>query len=187
MALKTITTMIASLILRMLGWKQQGQLPQKISSYVIIGAPHTSVFDVVIALLFRRALKLNARFFAKAELVTAWYGFIFKYLGAIPVKRTEKENNVAFACQLFKTNPNFILGMAPEGTRHFTPTWRTGFWFIAQNAQVPIVSIAIDFEHKLLKISEPFYTSNNLEKDMAQITQFFKGIKGFYPKLGTYS
>lgn len=84
---------------------------------------------------------------------------------------------------LFKTKEEFRLGLSPEGTRKKVDKWKTGFYYIAKGANVPIVMATLDFENKKIKISEPYYTTNNKEKDFEFFYAYYKNVKGKNPEL----
>ena len=88
--------------------------------------------------------------------------------------------------QIFKSDPEFKLALAPEGTRSPVKRWKTGFYHIAIAAQVPVVTIGLDFNRKTLVITPPLEISGSLEKDMPAILNFFRSIKGRRPKAIPY-
>ena len=59
---------------------------------------------------------------------------------------------------------------------------RTGFYHIAQKANVPIVMVAFDFDKKEIKIAEPFYAIGSIEDDFEKINRFYSGVKGRIPE-----
>ena len=85
--------------------------------------------------------------------------------------------------QIFEKKEEFRLGISPEGTRKKVMNWKTGFYYIAKGANVPIVMATLDFEHKQIKFSEPYETTNNKEKDFEYFHAFFKGVKGCHSEL----
>jgi 1-acyl-sn-glycerol-3-phosphate acyltransferase len=85
--------------------------------------------------------------------------------------------------ELFNSKDEFRLGLSPEGTRKKVDTWKTGFYFIAKGAKVPIVMATLDFGNKQIKISEPYYTSENMEKDFEVFRDFYRNVKGKNPEL----
>lgn len=148
-------------------------------------APHTSGWDVVVGVLYRAVIGIReARFFGKKELFDSPFGFIFKWLGGTPVDRFSKQNLVEQAVDLFNKNESFILALSPEGTRKRVDKLRTGFYYIAKGAKVPIVMAGFDFKNRKLLLSEPFYTSDNEEEDLRKIIGFFAPIQGKNPELG---
>jgi hypothetical protein len=85
--------------------------------------------------------------------------------------------------QIFENKKEFRLGISPEGTRKKVAAWKTGFYYIAKGAKVPIVMATLDFENKQIKFSEPYDTTNDKEKDFKHFHAFFKGVKGKHSEL----
>ena len=170
------------LFFKIFGWKLQGTIDPSIKKCVVIIAPHTSWYDFYIGVLVRKILNIQIDFVAKKELFKFPFGWYFKWMGGTGLDRTSNQNKVGSIAQLFKTRDIFRLAISPEGTRKKTNRWKTGFYYIAKIAKVPIIMVAFDYEKKTVKFSEPFYTTNDLEKDFSEIHNFYKGIKGKIPE-----
>ncbi|MEN8883850.1 MAG: 1-acyl-sn-glycerol-3-phosphate acyltransferase [Flavobacteriaceae bacterium] len=168
---------------RILGWKLVGNFPSQLKKYVVIAAPHTSWRDFPIAILARNTSGEKINFIGKNSLFKGPFGFIFRSLGGTPVDRTCSNNLVDAIVQIFNTKEQFRLGISPEGTRKKVDKWKTGFYYIAKGAKVPIVMATLDFENKQIKISETYDTTDNKEKDFEYFHSFFKGVKGKKPEL----
>lgn len=169
---------------KLLGWKIVGNATmsqEHIKKAVIIAAPHTSWYDFFIALLLRQVMGIQANFIAKKELFIWPFGYYFRSIGGSPLDRTTGQNKVQAIAQLFNKHDEFRLALAPEGTRKKVEQWKTGFYYIAKAANVPIIMFTLDFENKQNKISEPFYLSNDVEADLKHIKSFFDGVKGKIP------
>ncbi|MEN3324008.1 1-acyl-sn-glycerol-3-phosphate acyltransferase [Mariniflexile soesokkakense] len=170
---------------KVLGWKVVGNTSlskNTIKKAVIIAAPHTSWHDFYIGILLRAVLKVKTNFVGKKELFVFPFGYFFKALGGAPINRSRNENKVDAIVKLFKEKEEFRMAMAPEGTRKKVKEWRTGFYFIAKKANVPIIMFTLDFENKQNKISEPFYTTGDIKADFEFMHHFFEGVKGKVPK-----
>ena len=168
---------------RILGWKLVGNFPSQLKKYVVIAAPHTSWRDFPIAILARNTSGEKINFIGKNSLFKGPFGFIFRSLGGTPVDRTCSNNLVDAIVQIFNTKEQFRLGISPEGTRKKVDKWKTGFYYIAKGAKVPIVMATLDFENKQIKISETYDTTDSKEKDFEYFHSFFKGVKGKKPEL----
>lgn len=168
-------------------WRLEGNLPDEPKQYVVIAAPHTSNWDFVYAMLLKGYWGIKVTFLGKAELFRPPFGWLFRSLGVLPVDRSKHSNTVAAAVDLFKQDPNLRLALAPEGTRAFSPQWKTGFYHIAVAANVPIIMTLIDYEHRVLKFTAPYYPTGDEAVDFEFIAAQYRGIKGKYPELGTYS
>src|SRR5688572_26982121 len=176
---------ICKMLLYLMGWKSKGVFPYHIKKYVVIVAPHTSGWDFVIGVLFRKALRLEkAKYLGKMELFKPPFGFLFRWLGGYPVDRSQHKNMVDEVVKIFNAHDEFGIALSPEGTRTRVNKLRTGFYNIAKKANVPIVMVGLDFEHKHLILSTPFSTSENQEADIEHILKFFRPIKGKYPEKG---
>ena len=178
--MKTIAKFI---LFTILGWKLENDFPQSPKKYVVIAAPHTSWLDFPIAILSRMASGTMIHFIGKESLFKRPFGFIFKALGGTPVDRSKSTNMVDAVIAVFNAKKEFRLGISPEGTRKKVDKWKTGFYYIAKGANVPIVMATLDFKNKKIKISEPFYTTGNKDADFEVFHSFFKDVKGKNPEL----
>ncbi len=134
---------------------------------------------------FRSFLKLDhIKFIGKKELFEPPFGFIFHKLGGVPVDRASSNNFVDQVVKMFEDNESFAIALSPEGTRKKVDRLRTGFYHIAKKANVPMVLLALDFEHKEFRFSDPIYTTADETADIKRILHFFTGVKGKIPELG---
>ncbi|GAB2769355.1 1-acyl-sn-glycerol-3-phosphate acyltransferase [Salinimicrobium soli] len=161
-----------------MGWKMIGSWPTGVKKAVVIVVPHTSWHDFYIGLLVRRILGVDIKFVAKKELFKPPFGWYFKWVGGIPLDRTQGQNKVEAIAGKFAEHEELRLGISPEGTRKKVKDWKTGFYYIAKQADVPIVMIAFDFGRKQVKISEPLLVSEDKEADFKQIKAFYKEVIG---------
>jgi len=167
---------------KIIKWKVIGEFPEELNQYIVIAAPHTHWHDLPIGLLLRKVTNTTINFVAKKELFFWPLGWYLRKVGGFPLDRTPGQKTVDAYTELFKKNPKFILNIAPEGTRKKVDKWKTGFYYIAKLANVPIVMVAFDFGNKQHVISAPFYPSANLEEDFKFMYSFFKGIVGKVPE-----
>lgn len=170
---------------KLLGWKVVGNITgskDTVKKAVIIAAPHTSWHDFYIGVLLRKVMGLRTNFIGKKELFVGPLGWYLRGIGGAPIDRFTKENKVQAIAKLFENKEEFRMAMSPEGTRKKVEKWRTGFYYIAKEAKVPILMFTLDFEHKENKISEPFYPTDDMEADFKVMKDFFKGVKGKIPE-----
>ena len=167
----------------LLGWKTPNSFPKHPKKYIVIAAPHTSWMDFPIAMLTRISLGTMVNFIGKRSLFKGPFGFLFRALGGTPVDRKKSSNLVEAVIEIFNNKEEFRLGLSPEGTRKKVDKWKTGFYYIAKGANVPIVMATLDFENKQVKISEPYYTTEDIDKDFEFFKAFYKGVKGKNPEL----
>ncbi len=166
----------------LMGWKTSGSFPV-IKRYIVIVAPHTSNWDFPIGLLGRTVTNIpDIRFLGKSELFKFPYGWIFRSLGGYPVDRNKNNNLVDTVVEIFENHEEFKLALAPEGTRKKVDKFKTGFYHIAKKAEVPIVMVGFDYKDKEIRISNPFYTTGEMDNDMAEIMSWFKGIHAKIPE-----
>lgn len=171
------------ILINILGWKVEDSFPSEIKKCIIIVAPHTSWIDFPITVLTNFGVGINANYLGKASLFKPPFGFIFKSLGGVPVDRSKSNNYVNTIVSIFNSKEQFRLGLSPEGTRKKVDTWKTGFYYIAKGANVPILSVALDYEHKIIKLSPTvFYPTDDKDADFIKLQSFFKDIKGKVPE-----
>ena len=177
--------MLSKFILRMFGWMVEKDLPQN-KKYVVIVAPHTSNWDFPIGTLGMLVMRLRFRWIGKHTVFRGPVGMFLKWIGGIPIDRSVKSSLIKQMVELFNKQENMILAITPEGTRSKTSYWKTGFYYIALNAKVPIVFGYIDYKEKKLGIANSFFPTGNIENDMEIIRKFYKGKTGRHPeKQGT--
>ncbi|MGY8939127.1 MAG: 1-acyl-sn-glycerol-3-phosphate acyltransferase [Flavobacteriales bacterium] len=178
--MKRVSTFILN---RILGWRVENGFPKEPKKYIIIAAPHTSWIDFPIAILARMSVGTMVHFIGKGSLFKFPFGYFFRALGGTPVDRTKSNKLVDAVINLFNSKEEFRLALSPEGTRKKVAHWKTGFYYIAKGAKVPVVMATLDFENKKLKISEPYYVTGDLEKDFEHFNLFYKNVKGRNPEL----
>jgi len=166
-----------------LGWKSIGDFSQEdIKKCIVIAVPHTSWHDFYMGVLLRASLDTKIGFIGKKELFKWPFGFFFRAMGGVPIDRTSGQDKVKSIAKVFKEKKEFRLALAPEGTRKKVSKLKTGFYYIAIEAQVPIIMVAFDFEKKQHRISKPLYPSGSIDKDFTLIHQFFAGTVGKIPE-----
>jgi len=161
-----------------MGWEFKGSWPEGVKKSVVIVVPHTSWHDFYLGLMVRRILGVDIKYLAKKELFKPPFGWYFKWMGGTPLDRTPGQKKVEAIAEIFKGREEFRLAMSPEGTRKKVKDWKTGFYYIAKAANVPIVMIAFDFGKKRVKVSQPLYTTENRDEDFEKIREFYKDVIG---------
>lgn len=165
------------------GWKVTGDFSKDtIKKCIVIAVPHTSWHDFYMGVLLRTILKTKIGFIAKKELFKWPFGYLFRAMGGAPIDRTPGQDKVKSIAQVFKDKEEFRITIAPEGTRKKVNKLKTGFYYIALEANVPIIMVAFDFGKKEHRISKPLYPSGNIDEDMTLIHEFFKGAVGKVPE-----
>lgn len=177
--LKWITKILFN---KILGWKISGTFNPEIKKSVIIVLPHTSWHDFYIGAFARKLLSVDINYVAKQELFKPPFGWYFKWMGGEPINRSTNQNKVEAISSIFNKKEEFRLAIAPEGTRKKVDKWKTGFYFIALKAQVPIIPVAFDYGTKTVKIGSEFFPTGNLESDLIVLQEFYKGVIGKVPE-----
>ena len=174
------------IFLKLKGWETTALYPYNhLPKYVLIVAPHTSNWDFVIGLAYRSLYRLHhIHFLGKAELFKAPWGFFFRWLGGTPVERSSNHQMVDAIASLFNNHERYVLALSPEGTRKRVAKLKTGFYFIAKKAAVPIVMVGFDYANKRIVLAEELYTTFDMEDDLQKILQFYRTIKGKFPEQG---
>jgi 1-acyl-sn-glycerol-3-phosphate acyltransferase len=173
------------LLFKLLGWRIEGTFPAHLKKYVVAVAPHTSNWDFVVGVAARSILRIQrARYLGKSQLFKPPFGWFFRALGGYPVDRTKSQDTVEQVATYINSQDEFILAIAPEGTRKKVGKLRTGFYYIAKRANIPIIPVGFDFARKRVVIGNPLYPGNDTEKDLSVLLTFYKGITGKNPEQG---
>lgn len=178
--IRTLMRWLAICILKVSGWKAEGQKPD-ISRYVIIAAPHTSNWDFLYTVCLAFIFRIKPYIMMKA----AWFrwplGPLFKWLGAIPIDRSKSNNVVAQSISAFNEADELVMIIPPSGTRSKVLYWKTGFYHIANGAGVPIVLGYLDYGRKVGGLGPAFVPTGDIDADMVQIRDFYEDVEGKYP------
>ena len=172
------------LFYKLCGWKVTHFMSDDIKKCVIIVAPHTSNWDFPFGMGTVKIMKLNQNFVIKKEWVRFPLKRLFLSLGALPIDRNknksdgEKVSTVDAMADLFATRDILRLVITPEGTRSRVEKWRTGFYYVALKAKVPIALAFINYETKSCGIDKIIYPTGDYKKDMKEIMDFYKNMKG---------
>ncbi len=176
---------VCTLIFKATGWKFQSDLPKDLRSFIFLGAPHTSNHDFMPAMAVATLMHRNTRFVIKDDWMKFPMNMVMGPAGAIGLDRKKLKDgagsNTDAMAHLFTEYPELVLMIAPEGTRSPTETWKTGFYYIAQKANVPIVCGFADFTKKVAGTGPVIYPTD-FEKDMTQIMDFYRTIEGKEPE-----
>ena len=173
-------------VLQLFGWEYVFQgLPSQ--QGVIIGYPHTSNWDFIVMVMVKWATGLQVQFLAKKSLFdvplfSAW----LRQLGGIPIDRSSKHGVVGDMVALFakaKEEGTYLwLALSPEGTRKFTRGWRSGFYQVALQADVPLCAVRIDYAQKTVDFSRCLRLTGHEDADYLALAKAFEGARGFHPQ-----
>lgn len=167
---------------RLMGWKIVGTINPEVKKCVMMVMPHTCNFDFFIGLLSRGIIGLEMNFVGKKELFVFPFGYYFRSIGGAPLDRSGGKNLVDAIVDVFNAREIFRMAIAPEGTRKKVFQLKTGFYYIALKAGVPIIPIAFDYAKKEVRIGNPVHVTGNFDADMELILPHFRGAVGRFPE-----
>ena len=172
---------IARAILKLRGWTAviDETLPPRA---LVIAAPHTSNWDAVWALVYKVAIGLDIHWFAKKSLFWFPLNVLLRGLGGIPLDRKRAGSAVDQAVEMFHRNERYYFGLAPEGTRSKADHWKTGFYRIAETADVPVVLGFLDYGNKRVGMGPVVTLSGDREQDLTLLRAFYSDIEGRWPE-----
>ena len=172
---------LARLILRLGGWTVVGG-PPDINKAVFIGAHHTSNWDGFWALVYMVATGLRVKFFIKKSMFWFPLNIVLSGLGGVPLDRGKAGRAVDQAVELLDSSDRFFFGLAPEGTRSPKEGWKSGFYRIAERANVPIVLCFFCYKTRRLGIGPIMTLTGDVDADLAIMNSFYETVEGRYPE-----
>ncbi len=166
------------LIYLVMGWTYDPLPSYWESRCVVIGFPHTTNMDTVRALTYIKLARVNAKLLIKS----IWFFFpmsvILKGLGGMPVKRDKSHGFVDGVVKEFDLRQDLVVALVPEGTRKSVSTIKTGFWYIAKGADVPIICWYLDNQAKKTRWIGKIHPGDSLEQDLQKIQTIYE-VAGF--------
>jgi 1-acyl-sn-glycerol-3-phosphate acyltransferase len=169
-------------IFNLLGWKVQGDIPSGFDRCVIIVAPHTSNIDYIFGIVASFKVRLPVRYLIKQEWLDRFLlGPLLTSWGALGINRTQRSNMVDSMADLINSTEKIALAFPPEGTRKLARKWKTGFYYVALKAEVPIVMVSLDYGRKAVVIGGYFIPTGDYEKDIEIIREFYRDVTARHP------
>ncbi len=171
---------ISKLILILKGWTYNVDVLKPIDKCVLIVAPHTSAWDMALGKAIFVMAKIPAKIAVKKEAFFWPLNWLLRYLGCIPIDRMPKDGSrrrlslVDAMVQAIKREKKICMVITPEGSRGKRKQWKTGFYHVAVNANVPIALGYLDFDVKEGIVDKIFYPSGDMDKDMREIMDYYK-------------
>jgi len=159
-------------MMRIRGWTFEGSVPD-IPKMVLIVAPHTSNWDFLTGLWAKFALRLKASFIAKHTLFWWPLGPFLRSIGGIAIDRSRARGVAEDAVHAFAHAERLVLVIAPEGTRSRAERWKSGFYRIAERAEVPILPVAFDYSRKVIRLGPLFHPTGDYEADLRAIRSLY--------------
>ena len=176
---------ISKFILRLVGWKLSGDIPgPEIKKSIFVAIPHTSNWDFPLGILARSIISIKITYMMKSTMFKPPFGWFFRMLDGMPVERSRSTNFVDGVVKLYNQYETLHTVIAPEGTRKQVGGLKTGFYYMALGAKVPLILTAFDYSKKEIRFSKPMYVTGNKEQDFAKIRAYFANAKGKYPEKG---
>lgn len=177
-----VTPYIASGLMKIMGWRTVGEIPN-IPQAVVLALPHTSNMDGLFALPCLFALDIKISIMGKHTLFKfPVLAQLLGWMGIIPIDRENKGSVLQASIDKFKTGEPLFLGLSPEGTRKYTEKWRTGFYYLAVGANVPILPVALDYKTKEVRFLSPIYPTGDIEADLPKIYIQYQGVMPRHPE-----
>ncbi len=177
--IRPVIKALCAFCLRLTGWKLKGAPPVE-DKYVLIAVPHTSNWDFPISLSMAFVYGFDMHWMGKASLFKNWRGPIMKWMGGIPINRACANNVVAQTIDAFNSSDKLVIAVPPEGTRSKVDAWKTGFYYIAMGANIPIALAFLDYRDKAGGFLSTFYPTGDAAGDIADIRSRYIGISGKY-------
>lgn len=159
------------------GWRAVGEIPAA-RKYVLLAVPHTSNWDFPYTMGLFHDLNVMPYFMAKTSLFRWPMGNFMRQMGGVPVDRSAAGDMVAQMVAEFAARDDFVLTIAPEGTRGSVTKWRSGFYRIAMAANVPIVCGFLDYGTKTGGLGPVIIPTGDYDADMAPAFAFYAGMRG---------
>lgn len=178
---KALKRFIGRTYLAATGWHEEGPRPEPLQ-FVLIAAPHTSNWDLVYMIAMAYVFDIHIHWLGKHTLFEGPLGPLLRFLGGIPVDRRSPQNLVQQVAARFKDADELILAVPPEGTRKHVDYWKSGFYYIALEAGVPIVPTVLDYKKRMGRFAEPFRPTGDIETDIAHLAEVYAGAEGKFPE-----
>ncbi|WP_266366825.1 1-acyl-sn-glycerol-3-phosphate acyltransferase [Tellurirhabdus rosea] len=165
---------------RLAGWKVAGPVPHHLPKSIWVVAPHSSNWDFPVGVGARATFNMNVRYLAKKELFKWYSGWFFRALSGEPVDRSRSNNFVDAVAEKFNSSESLHICIAPEGTRSDVARLKTGFYYMALKAGVPLVPVGFDHPRKCVILGEPIYVTGDYQRDMLAVYEFFSQVQGVH-------
>lgn len=179
---------LAGLILKIWGWTLSGPNPADTPKYIMVAAPHTSNWDFPLGILSKFRWRIPIKWLGKSSLFKPPLGWIFRWLGGVSVDRSQRSRMTDQIAEKIQAADLFGLCIAPEGTRSYTEKIKTGFYYIAKQAGIPLILCKIDYATKTLDFSPPKDISDiSLEETLAWMAETFLTARAKYPDQTIYN
>ena len=164
---------IGRILLKITGWKLIGQAPAE-KNFILAVLLHTSYWDFFVGKMFNLYLGFPIFFMIKKEAFIFPLGYLLKMAGGVPVDRKKQGVTMLQILDRFGSGHQFVLSIAPEGTRKKVNHWKPGFWYFATKANVPIVPVGLNYKTKTAYIGEAIYMTNDRDSDFERLKNVYR-------------
>ena len=164
----------------LMGWRLVGEIPD-VKRCILIGAPHTSNWDFVLAMASLLAINLKMRWLAKHTIFLPGISWFFEWLGGIPTNRNEPHKIVDRVTQIAESEGGVVIAITPEGTRKKVVKWKTGFLRLAHTLECPILMVGLSFSSRRVVLGELFYPTGDNDADLITIHRYYEQFDGKHP------
>jgi len=175
-----LTRWIGDIILKLMGWTIIGALPNRRKA-IIIGGPHTSNWDLFLAMGSMLSVGLKFSWMMKKEAFIWPLGPLWKSMGGIPIDRKAKLDIVGQMKAYFENHDKVWLGITPEGTRGHVEKYKTGYLRIAKGVGVPLFIVGIDTDNKQVVLDRIWEPEGDIETENDAIKTYiethYRGIR----------
>jgi len=172
---------VAAILLRAGGWRIRGMRPP-LEKCVVVFAPHSSNWDLPIASCAALVLRIESAWLGKDVLFRRPFGWLFRWLGGIPVDRSQHHGLVEASVSVFNRSQRLWLAVTPEGTRKKVDRWKTGFWHIAKQADIPMLLCFIDYTRREVGILGAVRPGPDCHADIAMLQQQYARFSRYEPR-----
>lgn len=180
--------LVSRILFSLSGWTMDKEIPNEVQRCVIIAAPHTSNWDLYYARLAFFLMDIPLRFTIKKEWLRFPFGPLTRALGGIGIDRTPKKEGEArksmteAMADLFAKHDSLAVMVTPEGSRSLRTEWKTGFYYVASTAGVPIALGYLDYKRKHAGVGPIVHPSGDIDKDMRLIMAHYRTISPKHPE-----
>ena len=171
-------TAIAKFLFRLWGWRISGNYPYALDKKIFVVAPHTSNWDFFVGILIRPIVRDKIKFIGKKSLFNPPLGWIMYPMGGIPVDRSGRHSFVDSVVKVFNKTDRLAIALAPEGTRKKVETFKTGYYYIAVGAGVPIIPTVFNWEEREGIFMDPINLTGDADEELAMVENIFRNYKG---------
>lgn len=181
-AMNVIAPVVIFIAERLFGWRVEGETPD-VRKFLLLSEPHTSNADLLLVFYWSCKIRRRIHYIIKAE-TSDWFlvGQFLRRTGAIFIDRDAPMSALKTILRTARAHEDFILLIAPSGTRKYTPGWKPGFHFIARKAELALVPAGADFPTKRVLIGEPLHPSKDVAADVERMRPFLEAITARHPE-----